>query len=375
MRLAAALCLALLPAPAALRAGDDAATAARAAAARIGAAAALLDSASTRDDRIASLTETVRAFEDGLVALRQSLRRAAIRQGALEADLAGRSEEVSQLLAVLMTIGRTPAPVLTLHPDGALGTARSGMILADVTPALQARVDSLRGELEELADLRTIEDSALRQVGQALDLAQRARAELAAAVADRTDLPRRFTEDPEAMAALIGAAATLEAFAAGLDATVGEDLAVIVPDALDRKGALALPVAGTVVRRAGEADAAGTVRPGWIVATRPRALVTAPVAATVRYLGPLLDQGNVAILEPAPDVLFVLAGLAEVFGEVGQIVPEGAPIGLMGGTMPDAGAILGDDAGAGGLAQTETLYLEVREGQSAADPATWFVTG
>ena len=368
-----ALLLALALALAApVLAEDDVAAAARAASARINAAAALMETAETRADRIASLTEAVQSFESGLVALRQGLRRVAIRKQALEDDLAARSDEVAQLLAVLMTIGSTPAPVLSLHPEGALGTARSGMILADVTPALQAEVTALRARLQELDELAVIEESAASRVQEALDLAQRARAELARAVADRTDLPRRFTEDAEAMAALVDAAQTLDALAGGLAGTVGEGLAVIVPDALDLKGGLPLPVAGTVLRRAGEADAAGTIRPGWIIAARPRSLVTAPVAATLRYLGPLPGQGNVAILEPAPDVLVIMAGLAEVFGEVGQIVPAGAPLGLMGGIMPDADAILGDDPAPGGLAQTETLYLEVREGQSVADPATWF---
>jgi len=351
---------------------STAAAAAEAAARRIETASALLDAADSRDDRIAALTETVRAFEDGLVALRDGLRQAAIRQAAIEADLAARSDEVAALLGVLESIGRAPAPILSLHPSGPLGTARAGMILADVTPALQGQVDALRAQLQELSDLRTVQAGAAATLQRGLDLAQQARAELAEAVANRTDLPRRFTENPEAVAALIAGTETLDAFAGGLDATEGEELAVILPDALDLKGALALPVAGTILRRAGEADAAGVVRPGWVIATRPRALVTTPVTATLRYRGPLLDYGNVVILEPAPDVLFVLAGLAEVFGETGQILPAGSPVGLMGGTMPGADAILGDPTGQTGTAQSETLYLEVREGQSPADPASWF---
>lgn len=358
-----------------LRAEGDAAAAAAAAADRIETAAALLDSAEAREDRIGALTETVRAFEDGLVAMREGLRQAAIRQAAIEADLDARADEVARLLAVLQTMGRAPAPLLMLHPSGPLGTARSGMILADVTPALQIEVESLRAQLQELAELQAVQAGAADTLQRALDLAQRARADLAAAVANRTDLPRRFTEDPEAIAALIAATETLDAFAGGLGQTVAEEIAVIVPDALDRKGTLALPVPGTVIRRANEADASGVVRPGWIIATRPRVLVTAPVTATLRYRGPLLDYGNVVILEPAPDVLIVLAGLAEVFGEIGQVLPEGAPVALMGGSVPDADAILGDDTGQTGTAQTETLYLEVREGQSPADPASWFAAG
>ena len=362
--------LAVLALPA--RAEEDVAAAAAAAADRIEAAAALLDTAETRDDRVAALTETVRAFEDGLSALREGLRLAAVREAAIAADLDARSEEVARLLAVLQTMGRAPAPVMLLHPTGPLGTARSGMILADVTPALQSEVADLRAQLQEIADLRQVQEGAADVLERGLTLAQEAREDLAAAVANRTDLPRRFTEDAIATATLIAATETLDAFAGGLGLTVAEEIAVIVPDALDRKGTLGLPVTGTVLRRAGEADAAGVVRPGWIIATRPRALVTAPVAATLRYAGPLLDMGNVVILEPAPDVLIVLAGLAEVFGNAGLVLPEGAPVGLMGGEQPPADAILGD----GGLPErSETLYLEVREGQSPVDPATWFAAG
>jgi septal ring factor EnvC (AmiA/AmiB activator) len=61
---------------------------------------------------------------------------------------------------------------------------------------------------------------------------------------------------------------------------------------------LPLPVLGTVLRRFDEADAAGVARPGPGAATRPNALATTPWPASVRYAGPLLDYGNVIILEP-----------------------------------------------------------------------------
>lgn len=47
-----------------------------------------------------------------------------------------------------------PGPLLLLHPDGALGTARSGMVLAEVAPAVQAEAEALKAELQELAELR-----------------------------------------------------------------------------------------------------------------------------------------------------------------------------------------------------------------------------
>lgn len=342
--------------------------AALAASERLQEARGILEAADGRSDRVAALTQTVQAYEDGLAALRDGLRRAAIRQRTLETDLAARSDEVARLLAVLQTMGRAPAPILLLHPSGPTGTARSGMMLADVTPALQDEVTALRSQLEEVAVLSNLQTNALTILEDGLEGAQDARAALSAAISDRTDLPLRFSEDPVHTAILLASTETLDAFATGLT----EANASAGPDASTVKGAIPLPVSGQVIRQFNEADAAGIERPGILIATRPRALVSTPVSATIRYAGPLLDYGTVVILEPAADTLWVLAGLAEVFGEVGQIVPDGTPVGLMGGVITDAQAILNESAQGSAGQRTETLYLEVRDRQSAVNPAEWF---
>ena len=366
-----ALCLATFPAAAQV---DTSQAAREAAQALVAAGERMARAGEGAGERIAALTGTVRAYEDGLAALREGLRRVAIRQQTLEAELAARQEELVQLLGALQAIGRAPAPMLLLHPNGPLGVARGAILAADLTPAVQARAQELKAQLEELAELRALQDNAAGTLEEGLQGVQQARAELADAVANRTDLPRRFTEDPVRTALLIAGSETLDAFAGGLADVVDGELGDIIPDASAAKGSLGLPVQGQILRRAGEADAAGIERPGLIVATRPRALVTSPAAATIRFRGPLLDYGNVLILELAPGVLLVLAGLAESFGEAGQIVPAGAPVGMMGGVTPSADAILTETAAGRAGNRTETLYLEVREGQSPVDPALWFDT-
>lgn len=347
------------------------AEAARAASDRLEQAGISLQEAATSRDRVAALTATVQAYEGGLAALRDGLRRASIRERTITRDLNTRSDEVARLLGVLQTMGRAPAPLLLLHPSGPTGTARSGMMLADVTPALQDEVDTLRAQLEEVQILRQLQADALETLEQGLEGAQEARAELAAAISDRTDLPRRFTDDPVRTALLIASTETLDAFASGLTESEA-DSTIPAPDATALKGELALPVDGQVLRRFGEADAAGIERPGILIATRPRALVTSPTAATIRYTGPLLDYGNVIILEPAPEVLWVFAGLAETFGSTGEVLPEGAAIGLMGGETRNAQDILTESRDGGGTTRSETLYLEVRDRQGAVDPGQWF---
>ena len=95
---------------------------------------------------------------------------------------------------------------------------------------------------------------------------------------------------------LIAATETLDGFAAVLS-QISENAADLdLPAASNRKGRLSLPVSGEILRRAGETDAAGVTRPGILIATRPRALVTTPAAATRRIA--------VAVLEFMMDIPF-----------------------------------------------------------------------
>jgi septal ring factor EnvC (AmiA/AmiB activator) len=403
-----ALALLLLAGPAG---AQDLPAAAAEAARRLEEAAGLLRQSGSAEDRLAALTRTVRAHEEGLALMRDALRRVAEERARIEADLSGDRETTARLLGALQSMGAAPEASLLLHPDGALATARAGMMLADAAPALEAGATELRDRLEALREAEAAQEQGLARLREGLASVQEARAELAAAAANRTELPRAYSEDPVATALLMASMTTLQDFAAGLDQTVAERLGD-GPDASAEKGALALPVTGAILRRPGEPDAAGVTRPGVAIATEPRALVTVPVASTLRFRGPLLDYGTVAILEPAPGTLIVLAGLAQVWGEAGEILPAGAPLGLMGGEAPAAEAALaeapppetlageggateagstrapvagevGEDAptgdamvtepaagGSGG--RTETLYLEVREAGGPVDPGTWF---
>ncbi|CUH74717.1 murein hydrolase activator EnvC family protein [Tropicibacter naphthalenivorans] len=363
-----ALILTLLSAPAV---AQDAGLAARDAAEALEAASILLDTAEDSRDRVAALTDTVRAFEDGLAAMRDGLRDAAIRETELTRKLAAQDAEVAQLLGALSALGSRAEPQTLLHPQGPLGTARSGMLVAAVTPGLAAKAAALRSDLEEVTALRELQQSAAKTLEDGLAGVQRARTDLSQAIADRTDLPKRFTEDPIRTQILISATETLNGFASGLSQITENEVAEVMPPIEDRKGILQLPVRGVIIRQAGQADAAGVTRPGIVMATRPSALVTTPTAATIRYNGPLLDYGLVSILEPQGDLLFVLAGLDAVFGEIGDVLPAGSPVGLMGG---DGGDIVSLTSEGGGAGRSETLYIEVREGGTPVDPLTWFTT-
>ena len=347
---------------------------ARAAASALSEASQMLDAADGARDRVKALTRTIQAFEAGLGAMREGLRRVAINEAQLSQKLQAREEEIAALLGALQSMGGTGSPVAFLHPDGPMGTARAGMLLAELTPALNTRAEALRRDLENVRMLRALQDDAKARLQAGLAEVQAARTALNQAMANRTDLPTRFTADPVRTGILIASAETLDGFASGLSEIVTEETAPAPIDFDGRKGELPLPVQGLVLRRSGEADAAGVVRPGIVVATRPGAIVTSPTAATIRYLGPLLDFGNVVILEPRTEALFVLAGLDIVYGEAGQVIAEGTPLGLMGGVTAEMGDELSPLRDGASTDRTETLYIEVRQANRPEDPAEWFRT-
>ena len=371
MRLRVALCAALLLAGPARAELNAAQTATQAAEMLQQAGFELLEAEDARD-RVAALTQTVRAYEEGLLALREGIRQAALREQTILLMFEAERDRLSRLLGVLQTVEAAPAPVVLLHPSGPMGTARSGMILSEMTPAVAAEARALRLQLEELAALRAVQDDALGQLNTALARAQDARTLLSQAIAERRALPENFLSDDIAMTQLIASVSSLD----DLSALLARDppaAARELPDFAAARGTLAPPVLGSRLRSFGEPDAAGVARPGLVLATRPGALVTAPWPASVRYAGPLLDYGNVIILEPEGGYLLILAGIETLYVGTDALVSGTAPLGLMPG-QPESGTeelIVATPQG-GGVALTETLYMELRENGAPVDPANWF---
>lgn len=328
---------------------------------------ALVDARAARD-QVRALSASIRAHEDGLSALRAGLREAAQREAAIRRQFERQSEEVARLLAAMMAVERIEGPALLVHPDGPLATARAGLMLSDLAPAMQTEANRIGALLHEMETLRTLRQTALDTLGMGLRTLQEARADLSQAIADRRDLPPRLAEDELQMLELLASAQTLEALARGLAEAPAEALDE-APDFTTARGRLPLPARAAVLRRPGEPDAAGIARPGLLLATEPGALLTAPWPGTVRYRGPLLDYGNVILIEPAEGYLLVLAGLELVYPRVGDVLAPGDPLGMMPGGASEETEFLQTSTVAAG---SETLYLELRENGQAIDPAAWF---
>ena len=331
-----------------------------------------LERSKSAKDRIAALTGAILSFEESLSFARDSLRQISVLEARAQQKLTVEEESYSELIGVLLSIDKSPIQAELLHPDGPIATARGGMLIADLLPALEEKVQSLRSDLEAARYLSELQNQLTLDLQAGLVALQETRAALGRAIADRDDLPKRFIEDTEQTAILVTAADTLDIFASGLSLIAIDEAAGTLPDITIRKGTLPMPVRGKVIRYFNEADAAGIKRPGIVVATSDNALVRTPTAATIRYRGPLLDYGLVSILEPQQDILYILAGLGTVYGDIGEVLPAGSPVGLMGTSeLFDKKNLIETLNDSGGL-RGETLYIEIRVNKAPENPLMWF---
>ena len=335
-------------------------------------AATSLSNASSAQDRVKALTETIRAYENGLSAMRTGLRRAIIRERVIRSEFEARRNQLSRLLGILQTLERAMTPILLIHPTGPVGAARSGMLISEITPALKRQTEELKLQLEELSELHRIQTEAEKQLQLGLTGIQEARINLNQAIAGRISMPKRLFDNPIKTQILADSATSLEMFANSIRLIPSEPKTTQTIEFDKMRGTLQLPLEGRVLRSFNEVDAAGLKRPGLVIAARPLALVSAPAAATIRYVGTFLDYGNIIILEPQPRYLLVIAGLDRVYGEIGEVINQNAPIGLLGGNSAGTQEFLVEASDGGGALAQETLYIELRYEGKPVDPSVWF---
>ncbi|MEM9012566.1 MAG: peptidase M23 [Pseudomonadota bacterium] len=337
-----------------------------AAAVMIDEAADALDEASTAANRLAALARAVQAYEAGLAAGREVERSLAVEASSVAAEVRAQRAETARLIGVLQTLGRAPPPSLLLHPSGPAGSARAAQMVASALPTLEEEAATLRARLAEVEAVARAQADATTTLRAGLTGLQRARAALADALDRRRRPPR---PDLRRLAQIREDSGDLSEFAALLARLP----AVAEPPTpfAEAEGELLPPVAGPILRRFGATDAAGVARPGVTFEAASGGLVVAPWRSTLRYAGSFLDLGQIAMLEPAPDVLIVLTGLARIDREVGEIIGRGEPLGILGGPTGQAEEFMIESQGTSAEDHVRTLYMELRRAGDPVDPEPW----
>ena len=166
-------------------------------------------------------------------------------------------------------------------------------------------------------------------------------------------------------------ARTIEDLAATLVGAALTDTGALVSFS-EARGFIQPPVRGEVIAGYGALDPWGREGYGMTFSAPAYAQVSAPWDGTVRYSGPLIDYGQVVVLEPEEGTLIVLAGLGTVDRVVGETVLSGERLGDLGGPLPDSDEFLLEASTDRDEIVEEKLYMELRRGGQAIDPAAWF---
>lgn len=124
-------------------------------------------------------------------------------------------------------------------------------------------------------------------------------------------------------------------------------------DARFSRRKLNLPVRGRIVVRFGEKTALGLKSDGWRIRARGDALVLAPADGVVKFADSFKGFGKVVIMSHKNGYNTVMTNLGGIDVALEQEVLAGEPIGRMSSDKPE-------------------MYLEVRRGNKAVDPARMF---
>lgn len=337
--------------------------------------------------RLSALASDTQATEERVARLENEVAALKLAEREKADALAADRKRLSRTLAALQRLSQRPPQTALLAPGDAVDVVRSGVVLAQLTPQLRLRADAaaravedLRRVRQSLADQRDSLDRELAALAQQqtrltalIAERRRERAQFSDAAQQEADRMRRLADKAKSLEALV---ASLEREAADRQRLLSEALArgaapKPAPDRRldglpDPETALPLPARGRVVRRFGEEEVAGAAK-GLTIATRPRAQVIVPFDGRVVFAGPFRNYGLLLIIEHGDDYHSLLAGLGQIYVDVGQWVLAGEPVGIMADTRQAA-------VGERELTVPE-LYLELRRQGRPVDPLPWLSSG
>ncbi|MQX90172.1 murein hydrolase activator EnvC family protein [Sinorhizobium meliloti] len=357
---------------------------------------ALVDSAAKRQ-------EFERRISDG----ERTLGDLRVKEDVVRRSLRARRGLLAEVLAALQRMGRNPPPAILVTPEDALGSVRSAILLGAVVPEIREQTDSLVADLKALADIR----SGIAREREELTAAMTARLEeerrMSMLVAEKEKLRQRNAADlaaeqrkaeelalqAENLGGLISSleneiSSVREAAAAAraeeeerrrmseAEREAARELArSAVPDKnriapayvfSELRERLAYPVAGSLVRRFGDADGTGHSLQGIMLETNAGALVTTPADGWIVYAGSFRSYGQMIILNAGDGYHIVLAGMENVSARPGQFVVAGEPVAAMGAKRVASAAALALET------DRPTLYIEFRKDGEPVDSRPWW---
>lgn len=348
-------------------------------------------------NRIKSLEQNLSSQETRLKTLFED-------QTTLRVSLAEQRDSLSEILAALQRIGRNPPPALVIHPNEALKSVRSAILLSTLVPEIRIEARALATQLEQLIIVQTqIEEekgalqTSLIRLGEErkrLDLLQSRKKtkqdsiqqaanneaektqKLALEARNLQELIDGMEREIEAAKLAVQEAKDAERTALEQKLETKKQKIAALKDAArlspaipfsKMRGLLRLPAQGSVLKTFGSGDGFGGKAKGLSLATRTGAQVTSPADGWIVYSGPFRSFGKLLIINAGDGYHIVLSGLDILSAQVGDFVLANEPIGRMQETQLATADLL--DASA----SRPVLYMELRKNGEAINPAPWWI--
>lgn len=311
--------------------------------------------------------KSIQSAEERATQLEINIERLEVVEAKTISNLSRRRQEMSTLLATLQRLSKRPPALALLKPGEAVDTARSAKLLGSILPQIENKAALLKNELVALLDVKqelSRDRESLRATLVTLSRQQRdiKKLQKAREQAARYAL-KEASKQAKAASKLIQKATDLKDLIAKIEkaakmkraAEMAGKAAISTGFSL-AKGMLTMPAKGKISKYFGSPLRVGKSK-GIRVKTRSEAQVIAPFDGEVVFSGPFRDYGQILIISHGDGYHSLLAGMDDIFGEVGEWILAGEPVGEMEKVEKKKKAA--------------ELYIELRYNNVAFNPLPW----
>lgn len=297
--------------------------------------------------KLVKVADQVSTLEDQRSAVAKKIRELDTQRDKLEKSLAQNRERIADAAASILFIASHPSFDSENMRDYVLTSAILSGAADNFDAEIKDATEKIQ-ELEKIREQRAIEKEKLDRTAKRyadeksqLDKLLRTRS------AQNQKLRTQQSALQKKLRELSARAKTLSELSAGVGSSE------MSGDSRFSIRKLNQPVRGRVVVHFGEKTALGLKSDGWRIRVRGNALVMAPADGEVKFADSFKGFGRVVIMSHKNGYNTVMTNLGDINVMLGQQVLAGEPIGRMDPDKPE-------------------MYLEVRRGDKAVDPARLF---
>lgn len=297
--------------------------------------------------KLVRAADRVSTLEEQRSAVAKKIRELDAQRDKLERELQQNRERIADSAATILFVASHP----NFDSENMRDYVLTSAILSGVADSFDSEIKRATEQIAELAEIReqrAVEKEKLDRTAQRysdekneLDKLLRTRS------AQNQKLRTQQSELQKKLRDLSARAKTISELMAGVGSTE------MSGDSRFSIRKLNKPVRGRVVVHFAEKTALGLKSDGWRIRVRGDALVMAPADGVVKFADKFRGFGQVVIMSHKNGYNTVMTNLGDINVMLGQEVLAGEPIGRMDPDKPE-------------------MYLEVRRGDKAVDPARLF---